>query len=111
MSVQFPVVKFNLPLNIYQYSDHTHGIRDPTFFEDCDFQEATRLIELKLRLVPAASLPSNCDFLQPNKSVKLSRYPNLYFSGTSKGVEGNEATVNGIVSMGDDGVARWRFVS
>lgn len=99
----------------FQYATDSRGSRDPSFFNrfnDGNFQEATRLIELKLHLVPASSLPQNFVFVKPRKSSKSAKYPNLYFSGTSKGiVQGNESTVHGSVHMGDDGVLRWRFVS
>jgi hypothetical protein len=40
-----------------------------------------------------------------------SDYPPLFFSGTSRGVHGNEAIVEGLVRMGWSGVVRWQFVS
>lgn len=43
----------------------------------------------------------------PNADEK---YPPLYFSGSSKGVKGDNAIVEGVVRMGPDGVVRWRFV-
>lgn len=41
---------------------------------------------------------------------KTGRFPPLCFSGTSKGVNGNEAAVEGYVVMGKDGVPRWQLV-
>ena len=75
------------------------------------FEEATRLVEWNIRLVPSTALRSSSVSLHPRKSLKSSKYPPLYFAGTSKGSQGNEALVNGSVSMGSDGVVRWRFVS
>jgi len=37
-------------------------------------------------------------------------YAPLSFTGSSKGVNGNEAEVEGFVRMGHDGVARWQLV-
>ena len=71
----------------------------------------SRLIEVKLQLVPISSLPRGYVRVHPHKPCKRGRFPNLYFCGTEKGIEGNEVTVNGSVDMGDDGVVRWRFVS
>ncbi|KAF7986246.1 hypothetical protein HWV62_38715 [Athelia sp. TMB] len=89
---------------------NSHGTRDPTFFEDCNFQEATRLIELDLHLIPASEIPRNASFLvRSNSKSKSAYYPPLYFTGTSRGVHGNESQINGAVSMGGDGIIRWRF--
>lgn len=83
------------------------------FFEEPRFREATRLMEVKLRL----TAPDNLRFRRPLKakalessSVSPDPYPPLYFSGSSKGVNGNEALVEGTVRMGRDGAVRWQFV-
>jgi len=82
--------------------------RDPSFFDDPNFKEITRLIELKLRLVPSSFI-HRFMFIHPRNSSNSSKFPNLYFAGTFNGINGNEATVNGSVSMGHDGVVKWRF--
>ncbi|TDL28888.1 hypothetical protein BD410DRAFT_781447 [Rickenella mellea] len=71
------------------------GPYDPSFFEDVDFNEAVRLIELRLRVTNYTNTPST--------------YPKIEFTGLSRGANGQEAKVRGSVSMGDDGVVRWRF--
>lgn len=83
------------------------------FFEEPRFREATRLMEVKLRL----TAPDNLRFRRPLKakalessSVSPDPCPPLYFSGSSKGVNGNEALVEGTVRMGRDGAVRWQFV-
>ena len=68
-------------------------------------------MELKLHLVPISSIPHNYVSISPLKSLRSPRFPDLYFSGISNGADGNEATVMGSVSMGNDAVVRWRFVS
>jgi hypothetical protein len=40
-----------------------------------------------------------------------SMFPPSYYSGVTRGVSGNEATVEGVVRMGPDRVVRWHFVS
>lgn len=102
-----------------QYSSNSRGTRDPNFFEDPSFQEATRLIELDLHLIPAYKIPRAASFLLPDRIVKnrfayenlYESYPPLCFTGTSRGQHGNESKVNGTVTMGLDGIIRWRFVS
>lgn len=74
------------------------------------FQEATRLIELKLHLMPHADISPLILLHPPPGSTLDIQYPPLYFGGTSRGVHGNEATVEGCVTMGEDDVARWQFV-
>ncbi|KAJ3714002.1 hypothetical protein DFJ43DRAFT_1007917 [Lentinula guzmanii] len=93
----------------FNYSNVAHGPRNPEFFRDIRFREATRLIEIKLHLVQQSQL---C-FHEPSpdcENVKT-RYPTLYFCGTSRGVSGNEAKVEGSVCIGIDGTVRWTFVS
>lgn len=100
-----------------QYSSNSHGTRDPVFFQDSNFQEATRLIELDLHLIPASEIPGAASFLLPNGSSAKQKlgtngnHPPLYFMGTSRGQHGNESQINGTVSMGVDGIIRWQFVS
>jgi hypothetical protein len=68
-------------------------------------------MELKLHLAPASSIPYNY-YIRPHRPPRSDRFPNLYFSGTSLGLRGNEEVpVHGSVNMSDDGVVRWRFVS
>ena len=67
-------------------------------------------MELELRLVSVSSIPHNYVFIHPHPSSG-SRFPNLYFSGKFTGIYWKNATLHGSVSMGDDGVVRWRYVS
>ncbi|KIJ68795.1 hypothetical protein HYDPIDRAFT_37230 [Hydnomerulius pinastri MD-312] len=92
----------------FNFSGQGRRSRDGSFFEDANFAEATRLIELKLHLISSDAVP-NFYTLDRFPDCKDSQYPTLYFSGTSWGVHGNEATVVGSVCMADDGVVRWRF--
>ncbi|KAJ3718435.1 hypothetical protein C8R42DRAFT_675984 [Lentinula raphanica] len=91
----------------FNYSNIANGPRNPEFFRDSRFREATRLIEVKLHLVPENQLrfhePS------PDCGQVKTRYPTLYFAGTSRGVTGNEAKVEGSVCIGIDGTVRWTF--
>jgi hypothetical protein len=95
-----------------QYSSLADGSRDACFFDDPSFREATRLIELKLHLIPVESMrvhaPPDVSFA-PSSNQNYP-YPPLFFSGRSRGVHGNEAVVEGLVRMGWDGVVRWQFV-
>ncbi|KAJ7293186.1 hypothetical protein C8J57DRAFT_1429070 [Mycena rebaudengoi] len=77
------------------------GPRDPSFFDDVDFREATRLIELRLHLITEDKM----------RSPVFPDYPPVYFSGSSRGALGQEATVQGFVHMGKDCIPRWRFTS
>ncbi|KAJ6575516.1 hypothetical protein B0H10DRAFT_1963801 [Mycena sp. CBHHK59/15] len=88
----------------------TGGPRDPSFFNDRGFREATRLIELKLHLIPEEQMRVQFPSVHPpyNHNPK---YPPLYFSGSSRGASGLEAVVQGLVHMGRDCVPRWRFTS
>ncbi|KAJ3985379.1 hypothetical protein F5890DRAFT_1156935 [Lentinula detonsa] len=91
----------------FNYSNVAHGPRNPEFFRDIRFREATRLIEIKLHLVQQSQL---C-FHEPSPDCENveTRYPTLYFCGTSRGVSGNEAKVEGSVCIGIDGTVRWTF--
>lgn len=44
------------------------------------------------------------------REIRL-KYPMIYFVGTSRGGNGNEAKVKGTVRMTPEGYIRWRFVS
>ncbi|KIJ38502.1 hypothetical protein M422DRAFT_33281 [Sphaerobolus stellatus SS14] len=70
-----------------------------SILEDDDFQEAIRLIELNLRVTDALPCPTH-----PHRPV-------LRFEGWSKGAQGNEARVKGMVFMTPDNQVRWKFVS
>ncbi|KII86383.1 hypothetical protein PLICRDRAFT_114369 [Plicaturopsis crispa FD-325 SS-3] len=116
----------------FHYSNLYNGPRDPSFFQDENFQEATRLIELNLRVITRDELFEGLDDTsgyfdfsdhgantdaatkgtapaEETQTVLFNEYPPLYFTGTSHGVNGNEATLKGCVRMCDDGVVRWRF--
>lgn len=93
-----------------QYATSPSGPRDPYFFEDESFREATRLIELELHLIPPEEmriLPDNVDDCRGQCDRP---YPPLCFEGTSRGINGNEASVRGVVHMTPEGV-QWNFVS
>jgi hypothetical protein len=71
------------------------------------FREATRLIEMKFHLTPK----ENIRLLQPLGPVAANPlYPSLYFAGSSMGVNGQEAAIEGVVRMEPDGTVRWQFV-
>jgi len=55
-------------------------------------------------------IPYGYAFMHPHPSTRIAKFPNLYFTGMSKGIR-HDVIINGSVSMGDDGVVRWRFVS
>lgn len=69
-----------------------------------------RLIELKLTLIDAQTIPEVYT-LGRFPDSPYTHYPTLYFTGSSWGIKGNEATVVGSVTMSEGGVVRWRFVS
>lgn len=95
----------------FQFSIRRHDdrLQAGSFFEDPNFSEATRLIELKLHLISPDAVPKyyTLDRFPPREDTK---YPTLYFSGSSHGIQGREATVVGSVHMAENGVVRWRFV-
>uniref|UniRef100_A0A0W0FAM9 F-box domain-containing protein n=1 Tax=Moniliophthora roreri TaxID=221103 RepID=A0A0W0FAM9_MONRR len=92
----------------FNFSNVASGPRSPTFFDDPRFREATRLIEVKLSLVPRDKLRH----LRPHPEPKTHNalYPTLYFAGISRGVTGNESNVEGNVRIGLDGTVRWQFL-
>ncbi|KAF9229710.1 hypothetical protein BS17DRAFT_688742 [Gyrodon lividus] len=90
------------------FSTRGNRTRDGSFFEDANFSEATRLIELKLHLINLDAVPAYYT-LDGFPDSEDPQYPTLYFSGSSWGVHGNESIVVGSVYMADDGVVRWRF--
>ncbi|KAG0699721.1 hypothetical protein DFH29DRAFT_35429 [Suillus ampliporus] len=94
----------------FNYGNRGRGQQDSTYFDNSNFEEATRLVELKLTLIDAQAIPdvyTLCRF--PDSPYK--HYPTLYFTGSSLGIQGNEATVTGSVTMSESGVIRWRFAS
>ena len=91
-----------------QFTDLADGPRHPKFFKDPRFREATRLIEVKLNLIPFDKLRFHR--LTEIPSSKNPQHPPLFFTGSSKAVNGNEAAVEGFVMMGMDGIARWQLV-
>ncbi|KAJ3575920.1 hypothetical protein NP233_g795 [Leucocoprinus birnbaumii] len=96
-------------IEIFLFSDVADGPLHPNFFEDPRFREATRLIEVRLHIVPESQIrfypPSE---IEPSASLK---HPITFFHGTSKGVNGNEAVVEGYVRVATDGSVRWRLLS
>ncbi|TFK76733.1 hypothetical protein BDN72DRAFT_829885 [Pluteus cervinus] len=97
--------------DLFAFNYPPNEAHDPAVFEDPRFREATKLIEVKLRIVSRQAMR----FHLPPSTDRLAgpdpRYPPLCFSGSAKGVQGNEAVIEGMVRMGVDGVARWQFVS
>jgi hypothetical protein len=73
-----------------------NGHSTQSFFENLPEAEATLLFKLELRLV--------------HRYAPDAPYPPLRFVGTPKGSVWNHASVEGTVTMGADGVVRWRFV-
>ncbi|KAF9524063.1 hypothetical protein CPB83DRAFT_774506 [Crepidotus variabilis] len=110
-----------------KYSAQAEGPYNPQFFSDPGFREATRLIEVKLSVISRSDLRFHKDLLnalpsysQASKSASksyqscqqdsMASYPPIFFAGLSKGITGNEATVEGCVVMGEDNVPRWTFL-
>ncbi|KAG7097726.1 hypothetical protein E1B28_005046 [Marasmius oreades] len=84
--------------------------RSPGFFQDKRFREATRLIEVKLKLASKDRLKHPT--LVPPHANGTEQYPTLYFHGTSKGATGNEATLEGCVWVSaKDSSVRWWFTT
>lgn len=94
----------------FNYGNRGHGQRDGTYFDTPHFEEAMRLIELKLTLIDAQTIPEVYT-LDRFPDSPYTHYPTLYFTGSSWGIKGNEATVVGSVTMSEGGVVRWRFAS
>ncbi|KDQ54838.1 hypothetical protein JAAARDRAFT_350988 [Jaapia argillacea MUCL 33604] len=97
----------------FNFSAHNNGPRHPSFFEDENFQEATRLVETTFRVIEDdaedeefsfVGHPANCQADQPSHPAPI------HFVGLSHGSHGNEATVKGCVKMFGDRI-RWRWVS
>ncbi|KAL4268432.1 F-box domain-containing protein [Pleurotus pulmonarius] len=107
----------------FNFTSMYGGPRNPAYFNDPSFREATRLIRLDLQLTSPDKLKFRglmdtgydaADADGESESVSStsdSRYPTLYFTGSSKGSIGNEATIEGNVRLGVDKVPLWRFVS
>ncbi|KAG1749639.1 uncharacterized protein EDB91DRAFT_1108816 [Suillus paluster] len=92
------------------YDNGGRGLQDSTYFDNLNFPDAARLIELKLTLIDAQAIPDIYTLDRfPNSPYE--HYPTLYFTGSSWGMPGNEATVIGSVTMSESGVVRWRFAS
>ncbi|KAJ7770828.1 hypothetical protein DFH07DRAFT_953826 [Mycena maculata] len=94
----------------FNFSDVYTGPRDPAFFDDRGFREATRLIEINLHLITRDKMRVRF----PTGDPPMDRnpdYPTLYMSGTSRGASSQEALVQGFVYMGQDFIPRWRFTS
>ncbi|KAG2345310.1 hypothetical protein BDR05DRAFT_880443 [Suillus weaverae] len=82
---------------------------DVAYFDTPNFEEVVRLVELKLTLIDAQAIPE-VYMLDRFPDSPYKHYPTLYFTGSSWGIQGNEATVVGSVAMSEGGVVRWRFV-
>ncbi|KAF5375019.1 hypothetical protein D9758_000096 [Tetrapyrgos nigripes] len=95
----------------FNYSNIASGPRNPSFFQDSRFCEATRLIEVKLHLISPDELSfSRYEFHSSyTQHVHNPRYPTLYFAGTTRGLNGREADIEGYVRIAADGTVRWKF--
>jgi hypothetical protein len=64
---------------------------------------------VKLRIIP----PADIRFFASSEVVASAspKHPVTFFTGSSRGVNGNEAIVEGYVRMASDGTVRWKFVS
>lgn len=92
-----------------QFSNTFRGPRHIAYFqENPRFREATRLIQVNLKVVTRAELEHCPDADFPNP---FPDYPPIFFNGSSRGVNGNESLIEGIVRMAEDGTVRYRFVS
>ncbi|KAG1889330.1 hypothetical protein F4604DRAFT_1711774 [Suillus subluteus] len=94
----------------FNYENRGRGQQDGTYFDTPNFEEVARLVELKLRLIDAQEIPE-VYILDRFPDSPYKHYPTLYFTGSSWGIQGNEATVVGSVAMSEGGVVRWRFAS
>ncbi|PBK77144.1 hypothetical protein ARMSODRAFT_949034 [Armillaria solidipes] len=94
----------------FNFSNVFRGPRNKAYFtENVRFREATRLLEVKLKVVARDKLKfSNTD---DDPAIRNPLYPSLYFHGTSRGVDGNGSVIEGMVKMGNDGAVRYKFVS
>ncbi|KAL0950721.1 hypothetical protein HGRIS_007497 [Hohenbuehelia grisea] len=97
----------------FNFTSIAGGPRNPAYFHDPSFREATRLIELTLHLTSPESLRFRGETDTDTLGCIMDdpQYPPLYFCGKSRGANGNEATVEGNVRMSAEGVVLWRFVS
>ncbi|KAK0456391.1 hypothetical protein EV421DRAFT_1752147 [Armillaria borealis] len=92
----------------FNFSNVFRGPRNKAYFtENVRFREATRLLEVKLKVVARDKLKfSNMD---DDPAIRNPLYPPLYFHGTSRGVDGNGSVIEGMVKMGNDGAVRYKF--
>ncbi|PBL00933.1 hypothetical protein ARMGADRAFT_1160200 [Armillaria gallica] len=92
----------------FNFSNVFRGPRNKAYFtENVRFREATRLLEVKLRVVARDKLKfSNTD---DDPAICNPLYPPLFFHGISRGVDGNGSVIEGMVKMGNDGAARYKF--
>lgn len=146
----FSPTSFHSDASPYASASETPGVttRDPAFFTQPSFVEATRLLEIELHIVDPSQMrfrPLRSDFhdgtlalprpssgrrssspaarrygrspsphaIKQSESpiVKhLERYQPIHFAGTSRSANGAGSPVEGVVTMGADGIPRWRFV-
>ncbi|KAI6045179.1 hypothetical protein EDC04DRAFT_2638904 [Pisolithus marmoratus] len=93
------------------FMDHRNFRLDGgAFFERARYGEVTCLLDLTLHLVEPDAIPDYYT-LESFPESDDPRYPTLYFSGTSVGIQGNENEVIGSAYMNGVGVVRWRFAS
>ncbi|EPQ61013.1 hypothetical protein GLOTRDRAFT_53694 [Gloeophyllum trabeum ATCC 11539] len=92
--------------------------RDPVFFTDPNFQEATRLVETEFDLIEPSDDPDHDADLEFSfvghprgcRALRPDDPPPIHFVGISRGSNGNESNVKGCVRMEAGGI-RWRWVS
>ncbi|KAG1777383.1 hypothetical protein EV702DRAFT_1102901 [Suillus placidus] len=94
----------------FNFGSRGRGQQDSTYFDTPNFEEVVRLVELKLTLIDAQAIPE-VYILDRFPDSPYKHYPTLYFTGSSWGIQGNEATIVGSVAMSEGGVVRWRFAS
>jgi hypothetical protein len=103
---QCVLILFNI--GCFQFGDN-HKPCDPSFFDDDDFFEATRLIELRLRLMGPNDTPLR---LHPTPLVEDKDYPRLNVIGISSpsAALGPQALIKGHVDRRPDGSIQWTLV-
>jgi len=95
----------------FNFSGPHDGPRNPSFFDDRGFREATRLIDINISIIPRSKMLVRFPTGDPPVQVHP-LYEPLYFSGTSRGASSaGNAMVQGFVHMARDGSIRWRLTS
>ncbi|KAF9023418.1 hypothetical protein BDZ89DRAFT_1136725 [Hymenopellis radicata] len=91
----------------FNFSNTFRGPKHIAYFEENPrFREATRLIQVSLKVVSHSDLKYHDD---TEFRTYFPEYPPIYFKGSSRGVNGNESSVEGVVTMAKDGSIRYHF--